>query len=89
MEEFVLTPEQEEEARRIEDNLKAASAVEIRRIARLLASKENRHLFGETEFQVRDAVHRIAQRGMDAALAERKRVAFVRGGAKRGTEDVA
>ena len=80
MDDVILTPEQEEEAQRIEDNLKAATAVEIRRIARLLASKENRHLFGETEFQVRDAVHRIGQRGMDAALAERK---------KRGTEDVA
>jgi hypothetical protein len=80
MDDVVLTPEQEEEAKRIEDNLKAATTVEIRKIARLLASKENRHLFGETEFQVRDAVHRIAARGMDAALAERK---------KRGTEDVA
>lgn len=80
MDDLVLTPEQEEESLRIEDNLKAAAAVEIRRIARLLASKENRGLFGETEFQVRDAVHRIAARGMDAALAERK---------KRGTKDVA
>ena len=73
MDDLELTAEQEEEALRIEDNLKAAAAVEIRRMARLLASKENRHLFGETEFQVRDAVHRIAQRGMDAALAERKK----------------
>jgi len=80
MDDVVLTAEQEEEAKRIEDNLRAATTVEIHRIARLLASKENSHLFGETEFQVRDAVHRIAARGMDAALAERK---------KRGTEDVA
>ncbi len=78
--EVVLTPEQEEEASRIEDNLKASAAVEIRQIARLLASKENRHLFGETEFQLRDAVLRIAARGMDAALNERK---------KRGTKDPA
>lgn len=78
MDEIVLTAEQEEEAKRIEDNLKAAATVEIRQIARLLASKDNRHLFGETEFQVRDAVHRIAARGIDAALTERK---------KGGTED--
>ncbi len=77
MDEVVLTPEQEAEAERIEDNLKAAAAVEVRWVARLLASKDNRELFGETEFQVRDAVHRIAARGMDAAVAERK---------KRGTE---
>ena len=76
----ILTAQQEAEAERIEDNLRAAATVEIRRIARLLASKENRHLFGETEFQVRDAVHRIAARGMDAALSERK---------KGGTKDPA
>jgi len=92
MDEIILTAEQEAEAERIEDNalagdrLKAAATVEIRRMARLLASKENRHLFGETEFQgprgrpLRDAVHRIAARGMDAAVAERK---------KRGTKDPA
>jgi hypothetical protein len=73
MDEIILTPEQEKEAELIEDNLKATTAVEIRKIARLLASKENRHLFGETEFQVRDAVHRIAARGMDAALDARKK----------------
>jgi len=77
MDEVFLTAEQEAEAERIEDNLKAAATVEIRRISRLLASKENRDLFGETEFQVRDAVHRIAARGMDAVLTERK---------KRGTK---
>ena len=65
MDEVILTAEQEAEAQRIEDNLKAPVTVEIRRIARLLASKQNRHLFGETEFQVRDAVHRIAARGVD------------------------
>lgn len=80
MDEIILTPQQEAEAELIEDNLKAVTAVEIRKISRLLASKENRHLFGETEFQVRDAVHRIAARGMDAALEERK---------KRGTKDPA
>ncbi len=78
MDEFSLTPEQEIEAERIEDILKAGAQVEIRRIARLLASKENRQLFGETEFQVRDIVHRIGARGIDAVLAERK---------KRGIKD--
>ena len=73
MEDFVLTPEQEAEAERIEDNLKAAAAVEIRRMARLIASKDNRHLFGETEFQLRDVVHGIAARGLDTALDERKK----------------
>ena len=78
MDEVELTPEQAAEAERIEDILRAQSDVEIRWIARLLASKDNRELLGETEFRIRDAVHRIGARGIDAALAERK---------KRGTAD--
>jgi hypothetical protein len=78
VDEIILTPEQEVAAQRIEDNLKAQATVEIRKIARILASKQDHELLGETEFQVRDAVHRIGARGFDAALEERK---------KRGTED--
>jgi hypothetical protein len=73
MDEFKLTAEQEAEAARIEDILKAQAAVEVKRIARLLASRSNRQLFGETEFQIRDAVHRIGTRGLEAALSERKK----------------
>jgi hypothetical protein len=73
MDEVKLTAEQEAEANRIEDILKAQAAVEIRGIARLLASKSNHELLGETEFRMRDAVHRIGARGIDAALAERKK----------------
>ena len=72
-----LTAEQEAEAARIEDILKAGALSEIRFISRLLASKSNRELFGETEFRIREAVHRLGARGIDAALAERK---------KRGTK---
>lgn len=78
--EVELTAEQEAEAQRIEDILKAGASVEFRRMARLLASKSNRELLGETEFQIRDAVHRLGARGIDTALEERK---------KRGTEDPA
>lgn len=69
----VLTPEQEAEAERIEDILRAKAAVEIRQVARLLASKPNRELLGQTEFQIRDAVHRVGAAGIDAALEERKK----------------
>jgi hypothetical protein len=71
--EIELTPEQESEAARIEENMLAQARVEARRAARLLASKSNGDLFGDTEFQVRDAVHRIGARGLDAALQERKK----------------
>ena len=77
MDEFKLTAEQEAEAVRIEDILKAQAAVEVKQIARLLASRSNRELLGETEFRIRDAVHRLGARGLEAALSERK---------KRGTK---
>ncbi|MFV0443405.1 MAG: hypothetical protein ACK5Q5_07525 [Planctomycetaceae bacterium] len=44
MVEIVLTAEQELEAARIEDILKAKAAAEIKYVARLLASKSNREL---------------------------------------------
>jgi hypothetical protein len=78
--EIELTPEQEAQAQQIEDILKAKMTVELRFISRLLASKKNRELLGATEFQVRDAVHRIGAGGIDAALEERK---------KGGTKDPA
>jgi hypothetical protein len=75
--EIELTAEQEAEAAVIEDILNASSRATVHYMARLLASKCNRELLGETEFQIRDAVHRLGAEGIDAALAERK---------KRGTK---
>jgi hypothetical protein len=68
-----LTVEQEEEAQRIADILIGAAGAELRQVARLLVSKQNRELFGETEFVVRDAIHRLGARAFDAALSERKK----------------
>ena len=76
--EIELSEEQEAEAACIEDILNASSRATVHYVARLLASKSNRELLGETEFQIRDAVHRLGAEGVDAALAERK---------KRGTKD--
>lgn len=73
MEELHLTAEQESEAERILDVVKGAAEVELRQIARLLASKSNRELFGATEFRVREVVHGIGARALEAALEERKK----------------
>jgi hypothetical protein len=72
-----LTPEQEKEALAIADILMAAMRVEAQNIGRLLASKGNAELFGQTEFQMRDILLKLGARGLDAALEERK---------KRGTQ---
>ena len=66
-----LTPEQAEEAERIYQTPRPVSDVELRRIAHLLASKPDHRLLGETEFEVRDRVHRIGAKAIDAALNER------------------
>jgi hypothetical protein len=68
-----LTPEQRDEADRIERQLLAVVGDEIRGIAELLASKPDRQILGEAEFQVRDRVHRIGARAIETALDERKK----------------
>jgi len=68
-----LTPEQEQEAKVITDTLIGAMKVEAENIGRLLASKENRELFGQTEFQLRDILLRLGARGIDAALEAQKK----------------
>lgn len=73
MEANVLTHEQESEVERIVDVVAGAARAEIRQIARLLVSKSNQELFGETEFRVRGIVHRIGTRSLEAALEERKK----------------
>ena len=68
-----LTPDQQAEARRIYDALKATTDTDLMALARLLAAKADGELFGATEFAVRDAVHRIGAKAIEAALAGRKK----------------
>ena len=72
-----LSPEQEAEAQRIVAAVTAASRKDIEAMARLLASKPDRQLLGQTEFEVRDLCHRIGAAAIETALSERK---------KRGTK---
>ncbi|MCA9069272.1 MAG: ISKra4 family transposase, partial [Planctomycetaceae bacterium] len=46
---------------------------EVKTIVRLLASKENHELFGETEFQLRDLLMNWGAQSLDAALEARKK----------------
>ena len=68
-----LTPEQRDEADRIKHRLRAVVEDEIQGIAELLASKPDREILGQAEFQVRDRVHKIGARAIEAALDERKK----------------
>lgn len=73
MKEIELTPEQQAMADEIEDVVGAKMRVELKNIARLLASKENHELFGETEFQLRDMLLNLGAQSLDAALEARKK----------------
>jgi len=65
-----LTPER---AERIFQSLRQAVDSDLRSLAELLASKPDRQLLGRTEFEVRDRVHKIGARAIEAALNERKK----------------
>jgi hypothetical protein len=73
-----LTAEQADLAERIYQTLRQAADSDLRGLAELLASKPDRQLLGETEFEVRDRVHKIGARAFETALDERKK------GATRG-----
>jgi hypothetical protein len=68
-----LTPDQEAEAQRLFAILQQSFLDEARRLARLLAAKPDDKLLGKTEFEVRDAVHRLGASALQAALDGRKK----------------
>jgi len=68
-----LTPEQRAEADRIEQRLLELARGDLRELAESLAAKPDGQLLGATEYEVRDRVHRIGARAIEAALAGRER----------------
>jgi len=53
--------------------LKGGFEREALRLARLMASKEDRQLLGRTEFEVRDQVHGLGAQVLESVLQERKK----------------
>ena len=74
-----LNEEQEAEAERIYERLRGAFAEELKTMARLMASKPNDQLFGQTEFELRDRVHELGARVLETAADERQKKGRVRG----------
>jgi hypothetical protein len=68
-----LSAEQVADAERIYQALRQATEDEVWRIAQLLASKPDAQLFGATEFEIRDIVHEIGAKAIQAALDGRKK----------------
>jgi hypothetical protein len=67
-----LTTEQEAEAQELAKQITEAIATDVLRMARLLVSKDTRHTFGTTEFQLRDLVHKAAAKALETSLAQKK-----------------
>jgi hypothetical protein len=72
-----LAPEQEAEAQALAARLRPHVEEDLLALARLLVSKEDRDLFGETEFEVRDVVHRLGAKAYATHLAGKKRATKV------------
>lgn len=77
MSDITLTPEQQAEAQHLRTLLQEAFLDEAGHLAELLTSKDDAQLLGRTEFEVRDALHRLGARALETAVNERK---------KRGTK---
>lgn len=67
-----LTAEQEAQAEELTRLITDAIAADVRRIARLLVSKDTRHTFGQTELQLRDLLHQAGAKALQTALAQKK-----------------
>jgi hypothetical protein len=67
-----LTVEQEAEAQRLLQRIQEETHEDLLTLARLLVSKQEAAIFGETEFQARDVVHRVAAKAFEVHLAEKK-----------------
>lgn len=78
-----LTPEQEAQAQALAQRLRAETEDELLALARLLVSKPEHELFGHTEFQVRDLVHRLGAKAYEVHLAGKKTATGVPGSSAR------
>jgi hypothetical protein len=67
-----LGPEQEARVQALADKIQDGHRPLVERLARLLLSKGDAELFGQTEFEVRDLVHLLGAGAYDAVLAEKK-----------------
>jgi hypothetical protein len=74
-----LTEEQRSESERIYERLRGAFDEELRSMAELMASKQDRELFGQTEYELRDRVHRLGAQVLETAADERQKKGRVRG----------
>ena len=68
-----LTPEQEAHAQEIAKTVLKTLEADILKMTRLLASKPDHQVLGQTEFLIRDIVHQIGAQTIQAELDARQK----------------
>jgi len=68
-----LTPEQEAHAQELAQVVLKAMEQDVLQMTRLLASKPDPQVLGQTEFQIRDLVHQIGAKALRAELDARQK----------------
>lgn len=69
-----LTVAQEAEAQQLVQRIQEVAREDLVALARLLVSKPEAETFGQTEFQARDIIHRVAAKAFETHLAQKKTV---------------
>ena len=67
-----LSAEREAEAQALAQRIRELTEEEVLQIARLLVSKSERDIFGDTEFQVRDILMRAGAKAFEEHLRQKK-----------------
>jgi len=67
-----LSAEQEGEAQRLAEVIRAATEDDFLRIARLLVTRQEGDVFGQAEFTIRDILLRAGAKAYQAHLGEKK-----------------
>jgi hypothetical protein len=67
-----LTPEQENQAQQLADQMKVQAGDHFLMIARTLVATEERTLFGQTEFDIRDQVLKLVGTAYSLHLSQKK-----------------
>lgn len=68
-----LPEDQAQRADQLYESLKAATEHDLKAIAELLATRPDDQLFGQTEFDLRQLVHRLGAQALETAAQQRKK----------------
>ena len=67
-----LPPDRRADAQALAQAIREAVAAEIDQLAATLVATDDRHVFGQTEFAIRDLAHKIAAKAYEQHLARKK-----------------